>query len=113
MWVFAQESRDKWSFSYEMETNVKNIYDILAVINIPCETVKPTEYVVLQQCTNCYLFLQFLRVLVEERALVGDDTFIVNNYTIHIFGDNMGIDDSFSKFYGALMITVPLALLRV
>ena len=57
---------------HEMETNAKNRYNILVAISIKGSVISPVEYVVLEECTNSTLFLQFV-FLMDEGCLERGD----------------------------------------
>ena len=44
---------------HEMEVNAKNWYNILATVTFSRGSVKPVEFLILQECTNSSLFLEF------------------------------------------------------
>ena len=90
-----------------MEANAKNRYNILAAVNIKGRGIAPVEYVVLEECTNFALFLQFVMFLMDEGFLERGDIFVVDNCSIHCKGDNVGIQESLFRDYGILMITLP------
>ena len=92
--------------AHEMEPNAKNRYNILAAATISRGSVKPVEFEILQECTNSSLFLEFVRVLIEQRTLVRGDIFVVNSFTIHMFGNNIGIQDTLFNVHAILMITL-------
>ena len=57
---------------HEMEANAKSCYNILAAVNIKGRGISPIEYVILEECTNSALFLQFVMILMDEGYLAGN-----------------------------------------
>ena len=62
---------------------------------------------ILQECINSSLFLKFVKVLIEQRALVRGGIFVVDNCNIHMFGNNIGIQYALFNMHGVLMIELP------
>ena len=69
--------------------------------------MNPVEFVILEECTNSSLFLQFVLYLMERGALIRGDIFIVDNCSIHMKGDNIGLQNSLFEDHGILMIALP------
>ena len=92
---------------HQMEANAKNRYNILAAVNIKGRGVSPLEYVVLEECSNAALFIQFVLVLMDKGILVRGDILVVDNCSIHCKGDNVGLQESLFRDHGILMITLP------
>jgi hypothetical protein len=90
-----------------VKANSKNRYNILAAVTVKGGLVRPLEFVVLQQCTTSAIFLQFVRVLLEEGTLSRGDIFVVDNCTVHNLGDNVGIQETLFSLHGILMINLP------
>ena len=78
-----------------MNANTKNRYNILSTVNVKGGHVNPVEFVVLEECTNSSLFLQFTSYLLErghyqEVIFVSLITFpyarkvIILDYRIHL-----------------------------
>ena len=53
------------------------------------------------------MFLQFVKFLLEKGTLQPNDVFIVDNCTVHMQGNNVGLQDSLMHDYGILMIPLP------
>ena len=87
--------------------NSKNRYSILTAINIKGGSIPPVKSVILEKCTDSSIFLQFIRVLLLARILQRGDVFIVDNCSIHMFGDNTGTQEYLFREMGILMITLP------
>ena len=64
--------------------NSKNRYSILSAVNIKGGNIPPVKSVVIQQCTDSSIFLQFIRILLDVRVLEQGDVFIVNNCSVHV-----------------------------
>ena len=62
---------------------------------------------VLETCTDASLFCQFVRVLLDNGTLNSGDIFIVDNCSIHVQGDNIGLQEELFHTHGILMITLP------
>ena len=70
--------------------NSKNRYSILTAVNIKGGTIPPVKSIVLEESTDSSLFLQFIRILLNEQILKRGDVFIVDNCSVHVKGDNIG-----------------------
>ena len=92
---------------HQMEANSKNRFNILTAVNIKGGGISPVDYVVLEECTNSALFLQFILILMDKGCLEEGDIFVVDNCSIHCKGDNVGIQESLFRDHGILMITLP------
>ena len=92
---------------HEMEANVKNRYSILSAVTLKTGNIKPVEYVILEATTDSCLFLQFVRILLERGTIARGDVFVVDNCSVHLQGDNVGIQEELFVMYGILMITLP------
>ena len=55
--------------NHEMEANAKNRYNILAAVNIKGNGIAPLEWVVLEECSNAALFIQFVLFLMDKGIL--------------------------------------------
>ena len=89
-------------------TNSKNRYSILAAVNIKGGNVPPVKSVLIEQCANSSIFLEFILVLLDSGVLQRGDVFILDNCTIHMYGDNIGTQEFLLGEYGILMITLAL-----
>jgi len=49
-----------------MNANTKNRYNILSAVNVKDGHVNPAEFLILEECTNSSLFLQFVLYLLER-----------------------------------------------
>ena len=87
--------------------NSKNRYSILAAVNIKGGTVPPVKSVLIEKCTDSSIFLRFIRMLLESRVLDRGDVFVLDNCTIHKFGDNIGTQEFLFREYGILMVCLP------
>ena len=48
-----------------ISVNSKNRYNILTVVTIKGGCIKPVEFVILEECTDVCIFLQFVRIILE------------------------------------------------
>ena len=69
---------------HTMNENSKNKYSIIATVTLKGNSVKPVEFVVLEQCTDAALFLQLVRIILEKGTLSKGNIFIVDNCSIHL-----------------------------
>ena len=92
--------------NHEMEANSKNRFNILAAVTIK-PGVRPVCFKVIEACTDADMFLQFVKSLLEKGTLQPNDVFIVDNCTVHMQGNNVGLQDSLMHDYGILMIPLP------
>ena len=79
----------------EMGANSKNRFSILAVVTLKTGNVISVEYTIIEDKKNSYIFLQFVRRLLEKNTLERGDVFVVDNCSIHLHGDNIGIQEDF------------------
>jgi transposase len=94
--------------THELESaNSKNRYSILAAVNIKGGDVPPVKSILIEKCTDSSIFLRFIRVLLLWRVLVRGDVFVIDNCTIHKFGDNIGTQEFLFREYGILMVCLP------
>ena len=108
--IYGTVRRDPYNGSTPpqiVKANSKNRYNILAAVTVKGGLVRPLEFVVLQQCTTSAIFLQFVRVLLEEGTLSRGDIFVVDNCTAYHMGDNVGIQETLFSLHGILMINLP------
>ena len=49
----------------------------------------------------------FVKVLLEKIVLSIGDSFVVDNYTIHTKGNDIGLQEELFNHHGVLMITLP------
>ena len=88
--------------------NSKNALNILTAVNIKGGGVPPVYSKVLDTVkTNASVFIHFVRLLLVSKVLVRGDIFIVDNCTVHLKGDNIGIQEELFQNHGILMITLP------
>ena len=52
-------------------------------------------------------FLQFVQVILEVGTFQRGGVFALDNCTIHIKGDNIGIQETLFEYFGTLVITLP------
>ena len=90
---------------HEMEASAKNWYNILATVTIKGGHVRPVEYVVIEDITDSPMFKKSLRILLEKGILVRGDIFVVDNYTVRIQWDNVGIQEALFELHEILTIT--------
>lgn len=91
---------------HRMNTNSKNHYNILAAVTIKAGVRKLVDWVVLQTCTDTSLFCQFVCILLENGILSRGDILIVDNCSIHVQGDNIGLQEELFHTHGILMIAL-------
>ena len=92
--------------------NSKNALNILTAVNIKGGGVPPVYSKVLDTVkTNASVFIHFVRLLLVRKVLVRGDFFIVDNCTVHLKGDNIGIQEELFQNHGILMITLPPTIL--
>ena len=87
--------------------NSRNRYNILCAVTIKGSGIRPVEYVILEECTNSQLFLEFVKMLLQKGTLQRGDIFVVDNCTIHTKGDNIAIQETLFRNYQILMIPLP------
>ena len=92
--------------NHEMEANSKNRFNILAAVTIK-PGVRPVCFKVIEACTDADMFLQFVKYLLMQETLQPNDIFIVDNCTVHMQGNNVGLQDSLMNDHGILMIPLP------
>ena len=86
----------------------KNRLNILTAVNIKGKNIIPVYCEVLQDLrTNASVFIQFVKSLLLLDILQREDIFIVDNCTVHMKGDNIGIQEELFQNHGILMITLP------
>ena len=85
----------------------KNRYSILAAVNVKGGTIPPVQSVLIETCTDSSIFLQFIRILLDSGVLQRGDVYILDNCTIHMYGDNIGTQQYLFEEFGILMITLP------
>ena len=93
--------------NHEMETNSKNRYIILAVVTLKIDNVSPVEYTILEDNTKSCIFLQVVRTILGKGILEMGDIFVVDNCSIHLHGENIGIQEELFVTHGVLKITLP------
>ena len=93
--------------NHRMNANSKNRFNILAAVTVKGGKVSPLQYVVTQACTNAAIFLQFVKVLLEEGTLSRGDIFILDNCSVHVKGDNLGLAEHLLNEEGILLLTLP------
>ena len=87
--------------------NSKNRYSILAAVNVKGGNIPPVQAVLIEKCTDSSIFLQFIRTLLDSGVLQRGDIFVLDNCTIHMYGDNVGTQQYLFEEFGILMITLP------
>ena len=99
--IFGTVMRDFFLGStpnHKLEANSKNRYSILVKVTLKTGNVSPVEYTILEDKTNSCIFLQFVRILLEKCTLESVDVFAVDNCSIHLHGENIGIrEDCLSR----------------
>ena len=65
------------------------------------------DYVVLKTMTTAPIFLLFVRRLIENGTLINGDVFVVDNCTVHVQGDNVGLKETLLEEFGVLMVNLP------
>jgi len=108
--IFDRVRRDPFSGIvpyYLMDANSKNRFNILCAINVKGGDVSPVEFVILEECTNSSLFFEFVLYLLDNGVLCRGDIFIVDNCSIHMKGDNVGLQHALFQEHGILMIALP------
>ena len=78
---------------HKMNANSKNRYNILAAATIKSGVRRAVDWVVLQTCTDAPLFCQFVGILLDNGTLSSGDIFIVDNCSIRVQGDNIGLQE--------------------
>ena len=53
------------------------------------------------------MFLQFVCLLLDNGVLQDGDVFVLDNCTVHLYGDNIGTQDFLFREHRILMITLP------
>ena len=86
---------------------VRSGFNILCAINVKGGDVSPVEFVILEECTNSSLFFEFVLYLLDNGVLCRGDIFIVDNCSIHMKGDNVGLQHALFQEHGILMIALP------
>ena len=87
-------------------SNSKNRYSILSAVNIKGGTIPSLKAVIIDKCTDSSMFLQFVRLLLDSGVLQDGDVFVLDNCTVHLFGDNIGTQDYLFREHRILMITL-------
>ena len=87
--------------------NSRNRYSILAAVNVKGDNIPPVFSVILEENTDSTIFLRFVRQLLEMGVLQRGDVFVIDNCTIHMYGDNSGTQEYLLHEYGILMIPLP------
>ena len=88
--------------------NSKNSYRMLAAVNGKGGNVPPVKAALIEKCIDSSVFFwQFIRILLYSGILQRGDIFILDNYTIHMYGDNVGTQQYLFEEFGILMITLP------
>ena len=90
-WSVRRNPNTGKSPEYRINANSKNRYNILAAITIKTGVPKAVDWVLLQKYTDAPLFCQFVRILLDNGTLSRGDIFIVDNCSIHVQGDNIGL----------------------
>ena len=85
----------------------KNRYSILAAVNVKGGSVPPVQSVIIEECTDSSIFLRLIRLLLDTGVLQRGGVFILDNCTIHIYGDNVGTQEYLFDEYGILMVSLP------
>ena len=88
------------------DANSKNRYNIFAAITIKRHG-RHIHFEVLEEHGDAILFSEFTMILLRRGVLVPGDIFVVDNCTIHIKGDNEGLQQILWEEHGVLMITLP------
>ena len=94
--------------AHKMIYSAKIRLNILAAVTVKGRSTRPVEYFILEKVsTNSQIFLQFVRRLLSVGTLRTWDIFVVDNCSVHIQGDNIGLRETLLRRYGILMITLP------
>ena len=92
--------------NHRMKANSKNRYSILCAVTLKTG-VNSVESVVLQECTDSCIFFEFVLLLLRKGTLIPGDIFIVDNCSVHMKGDNIGLQEALFKKHNVLMVTLP------
>ena len=85
-----------------------NRFNILAAVTVKGGNVRPLQYVLLDKVrTDAPIFLQFVRRLIAVGTLCRDDIFVIDNCSVHVQGDNVGLQQTLMDDFGILMLTLP------
>ena len=88
-------------------STAKNRFNILCAVNLKGGDVPPCSYVVIEECTNAAIFLEFVRSLIENGVLQRGDIFVLDNCTVHFQGDNEGIEEALWIHHGINLLFLP------
>ena len=86
---------------------MQEIGNILAAVNVKGGNVKPVEFIILEATSSSSVFLMFVQILLKGGTLCRGDIFAVDNCTIHMKADCIGIQHTLFEDYGVLMISLP------
>ena len=92
---------------HQMNTNSKNMWNILAACCLKPELRKQVQFVVTDKCTNAAVFAHFVAHLISAGTLVRGDIFVVDNCSVHMKGDNGSLQDQLLHKLGVLMVPLP------
>ena len=87
------------------DANCRNRYNILAAISL--KENHPICARVIDLHGDAIVFREFVADCIEEGVLQHGDIFIVDNCTIHCYGDNSFLQEILWQDHGILMITLP------
>ena len=92
---------------HSINENSRNRYNDLTVVTLKKGDVRPVEYVILKECTDAPLFLQFVHIFLEVGTFQRGNIFFVDICTIYTKGTNICIQETLFEEFGSLMITLP------
>ena len=69
--------------------------------------MKPVEYVVLQITTTAPVLMQSVRCLLQYGTRSYGDIFVVDNCSVHLQGDKIGIQNELWDKYEIMMVPLP------
>ena len=85
-----------------------NRFNILAAVSVKGGHVRAVEYILLEKVrTDTPIFLRFVKRLLRVGTLERGDIFVVDNCSVHIQGDNSGLQESLMSDFGILMLALP------
>ena len=85
-----------------------NRFNILAAVTVKRGNVRPLEYVLLDKVrTHAPIFLQFVWRLISIGTLRRGDIFVIDNCSVHVKGDNIGLQHALMSKFGILLLPLP------
>ena len=92
---------------HKMNANSKNRWNILAACTVKRNVSGNVEFLVIDECTDASIFVNFVGYLIKMGTLVRGDIFVVDNCTVHMKGDNGNLQDKLLRDAGILMVPLP------